>query len=67
MFGEPDIELRDTEDGQVMVDLRGIDRYDPTTSEVRSNDTNQPVHWRRPAEPIGKLSTANEEAGCAGG
>ena len=45
VFGEPDIELRDTEDGQVVVDLRGVDVYDPTTGEVRSNDTSQIALW----------------------
>jgi adenine-specific DNA-methyltransferase len=45
VFGEPDIELRDTADGQVVVDLRGVDVYDPTTGEVRSNDTSQIALW----------------------
>lgn len=45
VFGEPDIELRDTDDGQVIVDLRGVDVYDPTTGEVRSNDTSQIALW----------------------
>jgi len=45
VFGEPDIELRDTQDGQVVVDLRGVDVYDPTTGEVRSNDTSQIALW----------------------
>jgi adenine-specific DNA-methyltransferase len=45
VFGEPDIELRDTEDGQVVVNLRGVDVYDPTTGEVRSNDTSQIALW----------------------
>ena len=44
-FGGPDIELRDTDDGQVIVDLRGVDVYDPTTGEVRSNDTSQIALW----------------------
>ena len=45
VFGEPDIELRDTAEGQVVVDLRGVDVYDPTTGEVRSNDTSQIALW----------------------
>jgi adenine-specific DNA-methyltransferase len=45
VFGEPDIEIRGTEDGQVVVDLRGVDVYDPTTGEVRSNDTSQIALW----------------------
>jgi adenine-specific DNA-methyltransferase len=45
VFGEPDIELRFTDDGQVIVDLRGVDVYDPTTGEIRSNDTGQIALW----------------------
>lgn len=44
VFGEPDIELRETDNGWV-VDLRGVDVYDPTTGEIRSNDTGQIALW----------------------
>lgn len=44
VFGEPDIEIRKTDDGFV-VDLKGVDIYDPTTGEVRSNDTSQIALW----------------------
>ncbi|CCK62688.1 DNA methylase N-4/N-6 [Mycobacterium canettii CIPT 140070017] len=44
VFGEPDIEVDETSDGYV-VNLRGIDVYDPTTGEVRSNDTGQIALW----------------------
>jgi hypothetical protein len=39
-FGEPDIEINKTRDAYV-VNPEGIDVYDPTTGEVRSNDTGQ--------------------------
>lgn len=45
VFGEPDIELRSTDDGQVVVELRGVDVYDPTTGEIRNNDTGQIALW----------------------
>jgi adenine-specific DNA-methyltransferase len=45
VFGEPDIELRRTDDGRIVVDLKGVDVYDPTTGEVRSNDTGQIALW----------------------
>jgi adenine-specific DNA-methyltransferase len=45
VFGEPDIELHNTDDGQLVVDLKGVDVYDPTTGEVRSNDTGQIALW----------------------
>jgi len=45
VFGEPDIELRTIEDGRVVVEIRGVDVYDPTTGEVRSSDTGQIALW----------------------
>ena len=44
VFGEPDIDIKETGDGYV-VDLKGVDIYDPTTGEVRSNDTSQIALW----------------------
>lgn len=44
VFGEPDIDISKTADGYV-VDLKGVDVYDPTTGEVRSNDTSQIALW----------------------
>jgi len=45
VFGEPDIELRDAPDGRVVVEIKGVDVYDPTTGEVRSNDTGLIALW----------------------
>jgi len=45
VFGEPDLELRDTADGRVVVQINGVDVFDPTTGEVRSNDTSQIALW----------------------
>lgn len=45
VFGEPDIELRSTGEGQVVVDLKGVDVFDPTTGEIRSDDTSQIALW----------------------
>ena len=44
VFGEPDIDLL-VEDSQVAVRLNGVDVFDPTTGEVRSNDTSQIALW----------------------
>lgn len=44
VFGEPDIELRET-DNQCVIEIRGVDVYDPTTGEVRSDDTSQIALW----------------------
>ncbi|MGI8722397.1 MAG: hypothetical protein ACR2JG_09245 [Geodermatophilaceae bacterium] len=46
VFGEPDIEIaRVDDDSKVVVHLHGVDVYDPTTGEVRSNDTSRIALW----------------------
>jgi adenine-specific DNA-methyltransferase len=45
VFGEPDIEITKSDDGQVVVELKGVDVYDPTTGEVRSGTTDQVALW----------------------
>jgi adenine-specific DNA-methyltransferase len=45
VFGEPDIEIRDADGGRVVVEIRGVDVYDPTTGEVRSGGTDQIALW----------------------
>ena len=44
VFGEPDIELR-SEAGGLVVEIHGIDVYDPTTGEVRSNSADDIACW----------------------
>jgi adenine-specific DNA-methyltransferase len=44
VFGEPDIAI--TNSGkQLTVEIRGVDVYDPTTGEVRSNDPDRIAIW----------------------
>ena len=38
VFGEPDINVR-VEGDEVVVEVFGVDVYDPSTGEVRSRDT----------------------------
>ena len=45
VFGEPDIDLRETPDRELVVRVRGVDVYDPTTGEVRSGGTEQVALW----------------------
>ncbi|MCU4187225.1 site-specific DNA-methyltransferase [Acidiferrimicrobium sp. IK] len=45
VFGEPDITLSQTDDGQLTVEIRGVDVYDPTIGEVRSGGTDQIALW----------------------
>lgn len=44
VFGEPDIDVRQ-EDAKVVVEIRGLDVYDPTTGEIRSHTTNDIACW----------------------
>jgi adenine-specific DNA-methyltransferase len=45
VFGEPDVELRSLPDGQVEVEVKGIDIFDPTTGEVRGGDVDDIACW----------------------
>ncbi len=45
IFGEPDVEIRRTDDDLVQVEIRGLDVYDPTTGQVRSSSTDDIACW----------------------
>jgi adenine-specific DNA-methyltransferase len=45
VFGKPDIEIRSAGEGELQVELRGLDVYDPTTGAVRSDSTNDVACW----------------------
>ena len=45
VFGEPDILIERTEDGQIEVEVRGVDVYNPTTGEIRSDSTDDIACW----------------------
>ena len=44
VFGEPDISITEAE-GKLTVEIKGVDVYDPTTGEIRSNDTDKVALW----------------------
>ncbi|MGI8676693.1 MAG: hypothetical protein ACR2JT_07155 [Nocardioidaceae bacterium] len=44
MFGEPDVLVKEV-DGQLVVEIRGVDVYNPTTGDVRSSDTDDIAMW----------------------
>jgi adenine-specific DNA-methyltransferase len=46
VFGEPDIKIT-TEgvDGNLTVEVRGVDVYDPTTGQIRSSSTDDIACW----------------------
>ncbi|MEV6982298.1 site-specific DNA-methyltransferase [Sphaerisporangium sp. NPDC051017] len=44
VFGEPDIDIQSMDEG-VLVEIRGIDVYDPTRGAIRSSDTGEIALW----------------------
>ena len=45
VFGEPDIKIHNLDDGQIQVEIKGIDVFHPATGEVRSHDTAGIACW----------------------
>jgi adenine-specific DNA-methyltransferase len=45
IFGEPDISLSETADGQMVVQINGVDVFHPTTGEVRSDGPEGIACW----------------------
>jgi adenine-specific DNA-methyltransferase len=45
VFGEPDIEILHEADGRLMVQVKGVDVFDPTTGEIRSDGADGIACW----------------------
>lgn len=45
VFGEPDIDMKKQKDGKLVVVIKGVDVYDPTTGQVRNSSTNDIACW----------------------
>ncbi|HWJ75034.1 MAG TPA: site-specific DNA-methyltransferase [Kaistia sp.] len=45
VFGEPDVDLIETSDGQLQVKVNGVDIFDPSTGEIRSDDVKGIAAW----------------------
>ncbi len=45
IFGEPDIDLLDADDGQIKVQVNGVDVFHPNTGEVRSDGPDGIACW----------------------
>jgi adenine-specific DNA-methyltransferase len=43
VFGEPNIEIQHQGDGKIIVELKGLDIYDPTTGEIRSSSPDKDI------------------------
>lgn len=45
VFGEPDIEIKEVDDNKIVVKIKGLDIYDPTTGQIRSSSTDDIACW----------------------
>ena len=45
VFGEPDVAVEEAAEGEYVVEVRGVDVYDPTTGELRSSATDDVACW----------------------
>jgi adenine-specific DNA-methyltransferase len=45
VFGEPDVEIKPRPDGKLVVQIKGVDVYDPTTGVIRSSSTDDIACW----------------------
>ncbi len=45
VFGEPDLKIDKQKDGRIIVTIKGVDVYDPTTGEIRSHSTDDIACW----------------------
>jgi len=45
VFGEPDVKIDRTDDGKVVLEIKGVDVYDPTTGQIRSSSTDDIACW----------------------
>ena len=45
VFGEPDVDIRKQTDSKVVVEIKGVDVYDPTTGQIRCSSTDDIACW----------------------
>jgi adenine-specific DNA-methyltransferase len=45
IFGEPDIQILPEGNGQIQLKIHGVDVFDPTTGEIRSDDPDRIACW----------------------
>lgn len=45
IFGEPDIEIKNTDDGKIQVEIHGVDVFHPQSGEVRASNTDEIACW----------------------
>ena len=60
IFGEPDIEVKHTEDDLYMVAIKGVDVYDPKTNEVRNDNADAIDCWMLDTDYTGEAFFARQ-------
>jgi adenine-specific DNA-methyltransferase len=45
IFGEPDIDVENVEEGKLRVTVKGVDVFDPTTGDIRSDSADGIACW----------------------
>ncbi|MCU0613456.1 MAG: site-specific DNA-methyltransferase [Desulfobacterales bacterium] len=45
VFGEPDVDIKKQKNKQIVVEIKGVDVYDPTTGQIRSSSTDDIACW----------------------
>jgi adenine-specific DNA-methyltransferase len=45
VFGEPDVDIKKQKDGKIVMKIRGVDVYDPTTGQIRNSSTDDIACW----------------------
>ncbi len=45
VFGEPDVDITRQPEGNIIVEIKGVDVYDPTTGQIRSASTDDIACW----------------------
>jgi len=66
VFGEPDLEVT-PQNGQVTVEIRGVDVYDPTSGQIRSHATDDIACWFIDTDYNGESFFVRHAYFCGGG
>src|SRR3989339_1652308 len=45
VFGELDVDIKKNKGGKLTAEIKGVDVYDPTTGQIRSNSTDDIACW----------------------
>jgi len=66
VFGEPDIDVKTQKSGKLVVEIKGVDVYDPTTGQIRSHTTDDIACWFIDTEYNGESFFVRHAYFCGG-